>query len=289
MFAQHQLIETNRWALEHLPWDLYLAYSPFPDEAEHVWCGYLDSTLPTYRHDIAERLQPFLEKVYASVDEHLGFLLSRRPEGSYFAVISDHGMQGVNKRVALNQALQQGGLLVVDSNGRVDLNKTAVLYPAVNNGYLLINTQDRKGGIVAAEERAEVVRKTRELLFSLRDGEHPVVTQVIDAEWDGAARGIGGEVGGDLYIELAPGYDFDPRLNGALITAAEPYGIHGANPDQLAMHTILVLNGPGIRGGRKLTNVRIIDFAPTLAWLLKIPKPRDATGRVLYEAFSEGR
>ena len=173
IFAQHQLMETNRWALENLPWDIYLAYTPFPDEAEHVWRGFLDSTLSTYQRDIAERLRPFLEKVYASADEHLGFLLSKRPEGAYFALISDHGMQGVNKRVALNQALQQGGLLSLDDQGRVDLGKTAVLYPSVNNGYLLINSKDRKGGIVAPEERAEVVRKTRELLFSIRDGERP--------------------------------------------------------------------------------------------------------------------
>ena len=164
-----------------------------------------------------------------------------------------------------------------------------MLYPSVNNGYLLINSKDRKGGIVAPEERADVVRKTRELLFSIRDGERQVVTAVFDAEWDGAARGIGGEVGGDLYIELAPGYDFDPRLGGNLVTEAEPYGTHGANPEQASMRTLMVLNGPGIRAGQKLANVRIIDFAPTLAWLLKIPRPKDATGRVLYEAFSEGQ
>ncbi|MGH7871377.1 MAG: hypothetical protein ACREQO_04055, partial [Candidatus Binatia bacterium] len=108
------------------------------------------------------------------------------------------------------------------------------------------------------------------------------------AEVDGAARGIGGEVGGDLYIELAPGYDFDPRLGGALLTDVEPYGSHGTNPDQPSMHTLMVLDGPGVRAGARLTNVRIIDFAPTLAWLLKIPRPKDATGRVLYEAFSNG-
>ena len=51
------------------------------------------------------------------------------------------------------------------------------------------------------------------------------------------------------------------------------------------MRTLMVLNGPGIRAGQKLTNVRIIDFAPTLAWLLDFPRPKDATGKVLYEAF----
>ncbi len=288
--AQHQLMETNRWAMDHLPWDLYLAYTPFPDEAEHLWRGYLDPTLPNYRQAIADQLRPFLERVYRTSDEHLGLLLAKRPPNSIFALISDHGIQGINKRVALNRALQEGGLLTLDGQGRVDLNKTQVLYPAVNNGYLLINTTDRKNGIVAPDERASVIGKARDLLASLRDGDRAVVKTVYDAETEGTAMGIGGEVGGDLYIELAPAYDFDPRLGpGPLITEAEPYGNHGADPSQSAMHTLMVLNGPGIRVGQRVADARIIDFAPTLAWLLNLPAPKDATGRVLYEAFDAPR
>ena len=286
--VEHQLMETNRWALENLPWDLFLAYTPFPDEAEHLWRGYLDPMLANYRRDIAARLRPLLEQVYRTTDEHLGLLLAKRPADCVFALISDHGLQGINKRVALNRVLQEGGLLTLDTQGKVDLAKTKVIYPAVNNGYLLINSQDRKNGIVAQEERAEVVRKTRELLASIRDGEREVVKAIYDAETDGPAMGIGGDVGGDIYVELADGYDFDARIgSGPWITDAEPYGNHGANPQQLSMRTLMVLNGPGIRAGEKLADVRIIDFAPTLAWLLHLPPPKDATGRVLYEAFVE--
>jgi predicted AlkP superfamily phosphohydrolase/phosphomutase len=288
--AQHQLMETNRWAMENLPWDLYLAYTPFPDEAEHLWRGYLDPTLPNYRQAVADQLRPFLERVYRSSDEHLGLLLAKRPPNSIFALISDHGMEGINRRVALNRALQEARLLTLDSQGRVDLSKTQVLYPAVNNGYLLINSLDRKNGIVAPDERAAVIAKTRDLLASLRDGDRAVVKTVHDAETDGTTMGIGGEVGGDLYIELAPGYDFDPRMGpGPLITEAEPYGNHGADPSRSSMHTVMVLNGPGVRAGKTLADVRIIDFAPTLAWLLNLPAPKDATGRVLYEAFDPPR
>jgi predicted AlkP superfamily phosphohydrolase/phosphomutase len=289
-FAQHQLIETNRWALDNLPWDLYLAYTPFPDEAEHLWRGYLDPSLSTYRQDLADRLRPFLEAAYRSSDDHLGLLLSKRLDDVVFALISDHGLQGINKRIALNQILQKKGLLSLDSQGRIDLSKTKVLYPTVNNGYLLINSKDRKNGVVAPEERAEVVRATRELLLAIRDGERQVVKAFFDAASDGPAMDIGGEVGGDIYIELAPGYDFDPRIGGgSLITEAEPYGMHGANPEQSSMRTLMVLNGPGVRVGAKLQNVRLIDFAPTLAWLLNLPKPKDATGRVLFEALVEPR
>ena len=286
--AQHQLMETNRWAIEQLPWDLFLAYTPFPDEAEHLWRGYLDSTLSTYNPEIATRLRPFLERVYRTSDEHLGLLLGKRQSDTIVALISDHGMQGVNKRVALNRALQESGLLTLDTQGKIDLAKTKVLYPAVNNGYLLINSTDRRNGIIPPEERDQVVTKTRAVLASLRDGEQPVVSAVYDAEFDGLKMGIGGPLGGDLYIDLASGYDFDPRIGpGPLITEAEPYGNHGADPEQSSMRTIMVLNGPGILAGQKLANVRIIDFAPTLAWLLHVSKPKNSTGRVLNEALEQ--
>jgi predicted AlkP superfamily phosphohydrolase/phosphomutase len=290
LFAQHQLIETNRWAVENLPWDLFLAYTPFPDEAEHAWRGLVDATLPTYRREIADKIRPFLEQVYRSCDEYLGFLLAKRPADAIFALISDHGIQGVYKRVALNHSLQQNGLLTVDTQGRVDLAKTKVLYPSVNNGYLMINSIERKNGIVSRQERGELVQKIRDVLLALRDGERQVVTAVIDADAHGESKGIGGDTGGDIYIELAQGYDFDPRLSSAtLISDVEPQGQHGANPEQASMRTLMVLNGPGIRAGQKLKDLRIIDFAPTLAWLLNLPKPKDSTGRVLYEAFSEPR
>jgi predicted AlkP superfamily phosphohydrolase/phosphomutase len=290
-FAQHQLMETNRWALDNLAWDIYLAYTPFPDEAEHAWRGYLDPALSTYRADLAERLRPLVEQVYAGSDKHLGLILSKRPKNALFALISDHGLQGVNKRVALNQLLRQSGLLVLDNAGRIDLSRTKAIYPGINNGYLLINSNDRKSGIVPPEERSELLQKVADALLALRDGERQVVQAIFDAAVDGEIKGIGGEVGGDLYIELAPGYDFDPRLAGAgpPVTETHPYGFHGANPEQASMRTLMILNGPGVRPGHKLANVRIIDFAPTLAWSLKLPKPKDATGRVLYEAFVEPR
>jgi arylsulfatase A-like enzyme len=55
------------------------------------------------------------------------------------------------------------------------------------------------------------------------------------------------------------------------------------------MRTMMVLNGPGIAARKRLQNVRLIDFAPTLAKLLGLPAPKDATGRVLQEAFSDPR
>ena len=287
-FAQHQLAETNRWALEQLPWDLFVAYTPFPDEAEHMWRGFLEPGLPGFRQDIADRLRPLLQQVYRLSDELLGLLMTYRTENTIVALISDHGMEGTHRLVAINKLLQEKGILAVDERGRVDLARTKAIYPAINNGYLLINSTDRKGGIVSPEERDDLIQRIRELLFEIRDGERQVVTGVYNAQTDGDAKGIGGESGGDIYIDLLPGYEPDPKLGAAeLVAKREPHGMHGFNPLRPSMRTLMVLNGPGVQSEHQLRGVRILDFAPTLAELLKVPIPKDATGRVLYEAFSE--
>ncbi len=287
-FAQHQLAETNRWALEQLPWDLFVAYTPFPDEAEHMWRGFLEPGLSGFRQDIADRLRPLLQQVYRLSDELLGLLMTHRTENTIVALISDHGMEGTHRLVAINKLLQEKGILAVDERGRVDLARTKAIYPAINNGYLLINSTDRKGGIVSPEERDDLIERIRELLFEIRDGERQVVTGVYNAQTDGDAMGIGGESGGDIYIDLLPGYEPDPKLGAPeLVAKREPHGMHGFTPLRPSMRTLMVLNGPGVRAGQQLRGVRILDFAPTLAELLRVPIPKDATGRVLYEAFSE--
>ena len=286
-FAHHQLVETNRWALD-LPWELFVAYTPFPDEAEHMWRGSLDPGLSGFRQDIADRLRPFLQQVYRLSDELLGLLMTHQTQNTIVALISDHGMEGTHRLIAINKLLQEKGLLAVDERGRVDLARTKAIYPAINNGYLLINSTDRKGGIVPPEERENVVRRIRELLFEIHDGERQVVTAVYDAGAEGDAMGIGGECGGDIYIDLLPGYEPDPKLGATeLVAKREPHGMHGFNPLRPSMRTLMVVAGPGVRAGKRLTGVRIVDFAPTLAELLKVPVPKDATGKVLYEAFSD--
>ena len=51
------------------------------------------------------------------------------------------------------------------------------------------------------------------------------------------------------------------------------------------MRTLMLVNGPGIVAGRRLHDVRIIDFAPTLSALLGFPAPKHSFGRVLQRSF----
>jgi arylsulfatase A-like enzyme len=45
-----------------------------------------------------------------------------------------------------------------------------------------------------------------------------------------------------------------------------------------------MIKGPGIKKGEELKKqVRLIDIAPTISYLLGIPSPSNSEGRVLYE------
>ena len=47
------------------------------------------------------------------------------------------------------------------------------------------------------------------------------------------------------------------------------------------------MNGPGIKKGFRIKEkVELIDLAPTLTYILKIPEPKNAQGSVLHEIFN---
>ena len=55
-----------------------------------------------------------------------------------------------------------------------------------------------------------------------------------------------------------------------------------------AQHAVCILSGAGIREGVHLEGqVRQVDVAPTISYLLGIDVPRDAEGGVIYEALEE--
>jgi hypothetical protein len=119
-------------------------------------------------------------------------------------------------------------------------------------------------------------------------GRH-VVTQVIHPD-AAVGLGLGGPAGGDLYFDVAPGYEPVSGLTAdALWTWPSPIGggAHGFWPLRAKMQAICFIGGPGVLQGARLSGIRQIDVAPTLSRLLGIPIPRDARGHVLGEAMQD--
>src|ERR671924_56943 len=108
---------------------------------------------------------------------------------------------------------------------------------------------------------------------------------------------------GDVVVALRPPYQWDAATPGQRIAFSQFFGQHGYLPNlvdlahNVNMHATFVAAGPGINGkaehgfrshqgrgrglgGKKVSGMRAIDVAPTLSFVLGIPGPQNARGRV---------
>jgi 2',3'-cyclic-nucleotide 2'-phosphodiesterase (5'-nucleotidase family) len=91
---------------------------------------------------------------------------------------------------------------------------------------------------------------------------------------------------GDVVVVAAPPYQFDAATPGRTIALSNFFGQHGYLPDlvdlphNINMHATFVAAGPGIRHQAPVSGMRAIDLAPTMAFLLRVPGPQNARGRI---------
>jgi 2',3'-cyclic-nucleotide 2'-phosphodiesterase (5'-nucleotidase family) len=94
---------------------------------------------------------------------------------------------------------------------------------------------------------------------------------------------------GDVVVVSRPPYQFDAATAGMNIAFSQFFGQHGYLPDlvnlrrDVNMHGTFVAAGPGIRHRSDVRGVRAIDVAPTMAFVLGIPGPQNARGKILYK------
>lgn len=269
-------------------WDLAVSYLPFPDETLHRWYGAVDRNSPSFMPEAAAVLQPRLNRLFRALDRVLG-PIAAAPD-TVLALASDHGMAGIRWHFAPNHVLKEAGLLTLDRQGKVDLSRTKAFYPATDGAFIVVNEIGYAGGIVPPGEIDVVLKRAQRAFSQVRDASgKPIVT----AMWrtnDPALvdLGVGGLRAGHLYLDLQPGYYFDSAVAPpAALRAADPgSGGHMFDPRRPDMRAMMLLAGPGVRAGVELAPVSHADLAPTVAHLLGIPVPAQATGRLLADALT---
>jgi len=98
---------------------------------------------------------------------------------------------------------------------------------------------------------------------------------------------------GDVVAFSFPPYQFDAETPGTLVARSQFFGQHGYVPDvqdldsNTNMRATFLAKGPEIEGGRK-RDVRSIDIAPTIAFLLDIPAPQQSQGIVRRDVLKQG-
>ncbi|HKG42803.1 MAG TPA: alkaline phosphatase family protein [Gaiellaceae bacterium] len=271
-------------------------------------------------HRVAIR-EGFIRSAYADADEKLGITRELMGGDPTTFAGSDHGFApqayAVNANAVLNQATV-GGVSLHASNGNASncgaVGVAPVAPPTAPNPAEDITKACWAGGTIqvyvnpnrlrnAAQPSsasfptyAEVRTAVRNAFQSLSDPAHPGDQIVAALRMKEDLRNVDGadslhpNRSGDVVVVLRPPYQSDAGANGQKISLSHFFGQHGYLPDyvdlanNINMHATFVLGGPGVEEKEAMAGIRAIDIAPTLSFLMGIPGPQNARGRILYEA-----
>ena len=275
------LAKKLKYAAKNYQPDFLMGYTPYPDETLHMWLGLSDYNRSGLEPVHTVFMGSCLWKVFQSADDYLGAVLDVASPETYIAAASDHGMDSYNKLFYPNTVLKEAGLIVL-KNGKIDLSKTKIIYGKEGGGFLRVNSTRYKEGIVKPEDEESVIRQAVSALSKIRDphtGE-ALVTGFYYPNIDGKRFGIGGVKGGDVYLDILPGYYFSGGFNNKPVKKVRPGGQHIYMPRRKPIHSMFYFKGPGIKSGTVLKEHRIIDIIPTLCHWLGIEPPANATGKL---------
>ncbi len=286
-FTNQFFMGMTKYLMEHTKWNLLMTYTPIVDNAQHELLGLTDPSMPYYNKKLGEEAEKALEQVYEWADRFVQMLLNNvNLSNTAVIVVSDHGQWSVAKLVYINSILYNAGLLKVDSSGHILWNETKAYYFGYNQ--IFVNLKGREeGGIVDPSQYDQVVNEVKAALEKVVDPDtgQPVFSLVMSRD-EACVFGLCGERAGDVVFSLRPGYAAWGGIKvvngtGVVFENAVPFktvvGWHGDLPYYKDLLAIFLAVGPHIKH-EELGYIRSISVAPTIAMLLGINPPANATG-----------
>ena len=305
----------TRYALENHRWDMAFTWVGTIDHMQHVMYGAIEPRSWHYDPAQAGTWLGHLRRVYRAVDSAAGRILEAVDlDDTLVLVVSDHGFTHLDLNPYIKHLLAKAGLLSFSLHPQtgeliVDWSRTRCYPLEPGHAHIFVNLKGRDPhGIVEPEDYARVQEEIIDALLAIRDprtGErimHAVIRRQ-EAATLGVFANQGYERIGDVLFALKPGYccnpfvyssevkyfdgtrrtipnpeDFEPDILGHHFT-----GIHLCLPTVEDMQAAMILAGPGVRRQERRQPVNIVDIAPTLAFILGTPIPKDAEGGILHD------
>ena len=297
--------------------DLLMLGAPATDEFSHMFLGLTVPQVsgianPYYNnyYSYGELITPgiadgFLREAYAESDATLALAQKLMGKGVNTIATSDHGFGAQWLAVNAGKVLFDAGLQAtgttppteVFSNcraggaGGIDLAKACW---AGGTAQIYVNTT-LPAGTTYEGVRTRII----DAFTNLVDPDNPGAQLVLKIMKKEELRDVDGSDSlhpnrsGDVVVVLKPPYQFDAATFGQTIAFSQFFGQHGYLPEtvdfesSVNMHAVFAAYGPAIHPMSRVTDVRAIDLAPTVAFILKVPGPLNARGRILYEVLMD--
>lgn len=294
-----QIERSNRWIAEVTAWvldsyrpDLTLAWLNGFDAAGHAF--YLRAERqPGYTPEQAAKLQRLYQSAASSADQALGAILQAVDlKNTTVLLASDHGMAPTHTTVYVNKVLEQAGLLRLDRRNYVIVERSKALAVASGGAAnIYINRLGyEKDGIVAPEDYTALQTQIATLFRELTDpatGEAAFARVALRQELP--ALHLDHLHSGDIFLQASPGYTLDHQRGApAVFGPAAVFGQHGYDSALPEMRPFFIAAGAGVpASGAVIPAIRLVDLAPTIAWLLGFPPASSMDGQPIPALLSQ--
>ncbi len=293
--------------------DLALVGYPVTDEFSHQFMGLvtptdMDGVANPYFDDVngdgikdgllAVR-EGYIASAYHEADVKLAMARSLLGGNPTTIAASDHGFAAQWEAINAGKVLADAGLQGAEQTSNCRAGASGVTKAkacwAGGTAQIYVNLAGRDpGGTVAAADYETVRNQIIAAYQGLSDPANPTKQVVLKILKKEELRNVDGSDSlhpsrsGDVVVVSRPPYQFDAGTPGLPIAFSQFFGQHGFLPDlvdiphNVNMHATFVAAGPGVAHVSPLAGVRALDLAPTLAYLLGVPGPQNARGRILY-------
>lgn len=281
--VQYRLLEKT---LQNKEWDFAMHVNIGVDRLHHAFWRYHD---PQHRlHEPGNAFQSVIHEYYKFVDGWIGRILSIVDENTAVIVASDHGVKRMDGAIAINEWLWRNGWLALKqeptsvakfSHEMVDWSQTRAWSTGGYYGRIFLNVQGREPqGIISAEayeatrdELAAAIRNIPDMngqALDTRVYKPQEVYQQVN------------NIAPDLMVYFG---NLHWRAVGSI-----GYGQHytlenDTGPDDAnhAEEGMFILNDPRSKGRGKIADRQLMDIAPTVLSLLRLPIPPEMQGSVI--------
>jgi predicted AlkP superfamily phosphohydrolase/phosphomutase len=248
----------------------------------------VDERQPGYSPELAEEYAGYRERGAQIADASLGQLLAARDlKDTTLLVVSDHGLAPVHSVVHLNTILEQAGFLSLQESPGfpVDATSRALVLASGGSAHIYVNLRGReRPGVVPQEEYPALLDELARTLSGVRDPNgQPVLARIVRRQEMGGLH-LSSPHSGDLFVQAEPGYVLsDEWGKEAAFEPTSCYGGAGYDSALGEMHGIFVAAGRGVREGETISQVRVVDIAPTVARFLGFAPAEIVDGLALDE------
>ena len=291
------------YVLSKYKWDLFMMQWHPIDFSEHQFFQW-DPACFAYEKEKADYNRGIIDHCYELMDGLVGSLMKYATADTLLAVISDHGITASFNEFMINNILINAGLAAVkqekDEKGQerriIDWPQTKAFaqYGWGVQIYVNLKGRDPQGIIEPGEEYEKVREEIIHVLHNIVDpqtGKHPVVLAL--RREDAKPLLHCGPNSGDVIYALKAGYEASAVLRSNLVEFEHPHygGIHSsvlpnASYGTGTMEAMAILAGAGVKKNwRRPKPIRLVDFAPTVAYAVGVPAPAQSDGAVLLDLF----